>query len=357
MALDIGLWYLVGRMADSNGMSRRITLADVAREAGVSVQTASHVMAQNMTVRLPESTRQRVQAAAQKVGYRPNRLAQAMKRGKTHMIAVWMPVDRPILTYMLFLQAINAKVRSNDYDLMIVGLDGSMAYGAEGRIPNTWPVDGIISVDAGKAIQVFRSDPRNNDIPTVILGFEEFQNSDSVSWDVAAAAKLAVERLIEKGCRRIAHVTLDWILRDYPREQRRRGYTEAMTAAGLEPEFVPVPGETSLIAEGAVVSFLEEHGKPDAFFGVTDTLAIGAARALLLQSFRIPDDCKIWGFGAFPEGEDFRIPISTIRIPIPEIVDQAWTWLIERIARPETSERLALLPMELVERESSSGSR
>ncbi|MBX7135458.1 MAG: LacI family transcriptional regulator [Fimbriimonadaceae bacterium] len=332
---------------------KRITLADVAKEAGVSVQTASHVLSENMTVRLPAATRERVQEAAAKVGYRPNRLAQAMKRGKTQMIAVWMPVDRPILTYLRFLQAINAKVRVNGYDLMIVGLDGSAAFGSEGRVPNTWPVDGIISVDAGKAIQVFRSDPSNDHIPTVILGFEEFKNSDSVTWDVAGAMREATERLIARGAKRIAMVTLDWILRDYPREMRRRGYSEAMTAAGLEVEFVPVAGESSSAATEAVTQYLDHHEAPDAFVSVTDTVAIGTVRAVTGKGIQVPGQCMVWGFGDFPESEDYRIPISSIRIPISNIVDKAWTWLSERIDDPGLASRFELLPMELIEREST----
>lgn len=340
-------------MGEKGGRAKRITLADVAKEAGVSVQTASHVLSQNRTVRLPLATRKRVEEAAAKVGYRPNRLAQAMKSGKTQMIAVWMPVDRPILTYLRFLQAINAKVRANGYDLMIVGLDGSEAFGSEGRVPNTWPVDGIISVDAGKAIQVFRNDPSNDHIPTVILGFEEFKNSDSVTWDVAGAMREATERMIARGAKRIAMVTLDWVLRDYPREMRRRGYTEAMAAAGLETEFIPVSGESSSIANDAVGRYLDEKGVPDAFVSVTDPVAAGIMRAVLTKGVGVPEQCMIWGFGDFPEAEDYRIPISSIRIPIPQIVEKAWAWLSERIENPSIDGRLELLQMELIERDST----
>jgi DNA-binding LacI/PurR family transcriptional regulator len=340
-------------MSDLTESRKRTTLADVAHEAGVSVQTASHVLSGNLKVRLPESTRQRVREAAVRVGYRPNRLAQAMKLGKTQMISVWMPLDRITPNYFRFLQAISQKAQANDYDLMITGLDRSVALEGRGRRPYVWPVDGVISLDAGKAIQFFRDDPSNDGIPVVVLGLESFANSDSVSWDVAGAAREATERLIARGCGSILHITLDWILRDFPREQRRRGYMEAMKAAGLEPAFLPVESESSALAEVAVTEYLRSNPTPDAFFGFTDPLAIGAARALVSKGIPIPHSCLVWGFGDFPESDEFRVPISTIRTPIQAIVEQAWNWLTERMLNGSVAPRLEILPMELVEREST----
>lgn len=332
---------------------KRITLADVAIEAGVSVQTASHVLSENLSVRLPESTRQRVKDAAERVGYRPNRLAQAMKRGKSHVIGVWLPVDRPILAYLRFLQAVSSTAREQNYELMITGLQGSDAYGATGKVPPLWPVDGIMGFDAGKAITALRENPAFDSTPVLIFGFETCSNGDSVAWDVAEASKEVTRRLIQRGCRRIVHVTMDWVLSDFPREQRRRGYSEAMLEAGLSPEFATSEKETSSAAETATLGFISERGIPDAFTGFTDTLAIGAARAVLSLGKAIPQDCKVWGFSDFPEAEDFRVPISSIRLPMEDVVDLGWKWLNERIANPDIESRMAVLPMQIIEREST----
>lgn len=333
--------------------SKRITLSDVAQAAGVSVQTASHVMAGNMTVRLPDSTRQRVKEAAVRVGYRPNRVAQAMKRGKTNVIGIWMPLDRPVVTYMRYLQLFNERARAAGYDLMITGLTAEQAMTPNQPLPTTFPVDGIISIDAGKAMESFRADHQNDDIPVAILGLEEVTNGDSVAWDVAAAARSVTESLISSGCRTVVHVSLDWVLERFPREQRRRGYTEAMDEAGLKPTYLAVPGETSVIAESVVGEYMEEHGVPDGFFGFSDPLAIGAARAVLTRGLEIPDNCKVWGFGDLPESADFRVPISSIRAPQEKIVDQAFSWLTERIGQPVKDSRLVVLPMELIFRSSA----
>lgn len=332
---------------------KRVTLTDVAREAGVSVQTASHVLSGNLKVRIPETTRQRVREAAARVGYRPNRLAQAMKLGKTRIISVWMPLDRITPNYFRFLQAISQKAQANGYDLMITGLDRATALEGRGRSPQIWPVDGVISLDAGKAIQFFRDDASNDETPVAVLGLESFANSDSVSWELAGAAREATERMIAKGCRSILHLTLDWVLADFPREQRRRGYAEAMEAAGLRPQFLPVGAESSAMAEAVVADYLRTNPAPDAFFGFTDPLAIGAARALFAKGIPIPHSCLLWGFGDFPEADEYRIPLSTIRTPIQAIIDQAWNWLTERMENTALDPRLKVLEMELIEREST----
>ena len=336
-----------------SGGSRRTTLADVAREAGVSVQTASHVMADNRTVRLPEATRERVRAAAARVDYRPNRLAQAMRRGKTGLLGVWMPVDRPAPNYQRFLQAISARAREGGYELLITGLDSSMAYGAEGRTPTAWPVDGLIALDAGRAMTRFREDPANDGTPLAIIGLERFANSDSVAWDVAGGARDVVGRMIRAGARRVIHVTPRWIFEGYPREQRRRGYGEALAEAGLEPHFVTVDGETSRDAEIATAAYLEANGVPDAVFGFHDAYAIGAARAVLAAGAAIPEDCAVWGFGDYPAGLDFRVPISTLSIPLEAALDRAWEWLMARIEEPGLPSRLESMPMGVIERDSS----
>lgn len=310
-------------------------------------------MSENMTVRLPAPTRSRVKAAAEKVGYRPNRLAQAMKSGRTQVIGVWLPVDRPIIPYMRFLKAVSAKARQDGYELMITGLEGSMAYGDDAKAPATWPVDGVMGFDAGKAIESFRQDPSNDSVPVSIIGFEQCSNGDSIAWNVAEAAKEATSRLIAKGCKKIVHLSPEWVLENYPRELRRRGYTEAMEEAGLPTEFISAEDETSSASARAMDQYLERNPPPDGVFAFTDTLAIGAARALYLRGFDIPRDTLVFGFSDFPEAEDYRVPISSVRAPIEELVDQGWQWLIERISNPELEPRIEVLPMQLIEREST----
>lgn len=341
-------------MPPAKNQPGRVTLRDVAARAGVSVQTASHVMAGNLSVRLPESTRERVRTAATELNYRPNRHAVAIRRGKTDVIGVWMPINRPIITYLRMLQAVSECANKSGYELMIVGLDTTEAVRKGGSQPTDWPVDGILTIDSGKAAERYREDPSTMSTPICVLGLEEVANGDRVSWNLLGAARDATRLMISRGRRDIVHVTPDWIFNDFPREQRRRGYSEAMQEAGLEPRFVVTAGETSVDAQQAVAAWFASGQKADAFFGFTDTYAVGAARAALKAGYSIPDDVAVWGIGNYPEAADFSVPISTLRTPIQSIIEAAWGKLLERVRGEAPAEnRLEVFEMEFIEREST----
>ncbi|MBL8047115.1 MAG: LacI family DNA-binding transcriptional regulator [Chthonomonas sp.] len=332
---------------------KRITLADVAKEAGVSVQTASHVMAENLTVRLPESTRQRVREAAAKLGYQPNRLARAMKTGRTNVLSLWMPVDRANPAYMVVVKYLSRFVREAGYELNIVGLSSDVAYGAERTMPTTWPVDGMIVFDAGRAVRIFREDPMNQRIPTVIIGLEEFENCDTCAWDVAGGVRGVVQGLISQGRKRIAYLAPRWVLEDYPNEQRRTGYRTALETVKRPELLIPTTGESTHEAELAIRDFLAHNDPPDAIFGFLDPLALGAVRELDRQGIRVPVDCAIWGYGNFPESEQSRVPLSTINAPLEALIRQAVLWITDRINHPDRESRVISLDLEVHQRESS----
>lgn len=333
--------------------SSRITLKDVALVAGVSVQTASQVLAETPSARLSMVTREKVRKAADELGYKPNRLAQAMQKGQTNVVGVWMPIDRPIYPYMQFISAFSESAMSNKKDVMLIGLSSRTAYSGEGRAPNMFPVDGLIAVDAGKAVQHFRSDPQNDATPVIVLGLEEYVNADRVSWDVAGMSRQLTEELIASGAKHIVHLTMGWIISDYPREQRRRGYTEAMTEAGLEPRLIGTLQENRQSAVVAMEEYIEAHGVPDAITCVSDNFAIGAIRVLRERGVDVPNQCQVWGWGNSPEAADAAVPVSSVESPYTELALQAWQWLIERMNDSTIPNRLNLMQMKVYRRSST----
>lgn len=332
---------------------KRVTLADVANVAGVSVKTVSHVLSGNPTVRLPEATRERVRQAADQVGYRANRFAQAIQSGRTDLISVWLPLERQLMVYQDFLYEITEHAKITDHGILVTGVESHLAYAGTGPVPKVWPVDGMIVIDAGKSIQSFRDDPRNRHIPISVLGFETFANSDSVGWDVSVATYQITKDLLQSGCKEIVHLTLDWVLKNFPREQRRTGYCEAMKEVGKTCQFVSSEGATAEYARIAMEKYLLHSSVPDAIVCFNDRLAIGAIQALEQSGVHVPSDCKVWGFGDMPEGKDWSTPISTIKIPTKEIVQQSWVWLLERVKDPTIEPRLTSLPMQIICRKSA----
>ena len=340
-------------MAESHSKTeRKVTLADVAAHAGVSVQTVSHVLAGTTGVRISEATREKILWSASDLGYRPNRLAQAMKAGKTQIIDVWFPNDRANWNYLLLIQAISRELQASGYEMLLTGLNMMTAYGVDHRKPNTWPVDGLIAIDCGQAVEMFRADPRNDSTPIMVYGLEEFENGDSILHDVVSAARKIVGTLISEGRRKIAHLTPQWVVDNFPVEQRRRGYSEVMTEHGLEPLILPTANEHSPENREIIRNYLQEHDL-DAIFAFTDNIACDVLAAALSLGIRVPDDLAIWGFGNLPESAVSEIRISTVGAPIDEMVNLAWTWLHERIHSEGLETRVRLVEMDLIRRESS----
>ncbi len=332
------------------GPKKRPTLRDVATAAGVSVQTASHVLAGTKTARVSEQTRERVHEAAKALRYEPNRSAQAIRSGKSYLIALWMPIDRQVLAYLKILNELSTCAKGSQYDLVIFGLTLEDALGANPKPPRMCPVDGVISADSGKAIEKFRSEAMNDNIAVSILGYETARNGDSVTWRLMESSADVIELMLQRNRRKVVHLTPRFIYDSYPNERRRRGYTETMEKHGLDPILIPVDGELPGAAEQAMSLYLQDHETPDGVFCFSDPLAIGAARALHASGAEIPQACEVWGVGNYPEAEEFFVPISTLRTPYEKIVPQAFDWIVERIEDPTIEPRYMEFPLDIVDR-------
>lgn len=332
---------------------KRPTLQDVAKAAGVSVQTASQVLAKTPNVRIANGTREKVEAAAIEVNYQPNRMAQAMRKGKSHVAAVWMPVDRPIIGYLRVLNALSKVMRQSEYEMMVVGLESSVAFGGEGRLPSQWPVDGIIAYDSGRAVKRFRNENPDDPTPVLILGNEEFERGDTISWDVIGASHDLARDLILAGRKDLVHLSPRWVLENYPQEQRSRGYREAMAEAGLNPVLIGAEEESATAGAEALRRYLETNPVPQAITAFNDSMALGAIRVLDAAGVKVPEDCCVWGYGDFPESADARIPLSSLAIPFVELAEHGWKWMSERIADPKLATRKMALPVHRVGRSSS----
>ncbi|MDI9641647.1 LacI family DNA-binding transcriptional regulator [Kamptonema cortianum] len=332
----------------------RVTLADVAELAGVTPQTVSHVLSGTRGVRITQETRDRIIAAANELGYKPNRLARAMKTGKTKIISAWIPINRPNLSSLKFIQELHEVITKDQYDLIVSGVKSELAYAAHGDLPNIFPVDGIIAFDAQKAFKAFRGQKTNDQIPGLVLGYELFNNADTLAWDLHGASVKVMRLMLKTGSTRIVHLLPEWVESGFPNERRRRAYTETMLGQHLRPELVSATGES--VAEGyrAMATYLSEgHHRPDGVFAFNDALALGAVKALESIGLRVPTDCQVWGMGDFEEAREADKPVSTMRIPFREVASCAWKLLKDRIDGKRNDSELITLPMEIIPRATS----
>lgn len=177
------------------------TIHDVAREAGVSISTVSYAL--NGKRAITAATRQRVEAAALKLNYRPNAGARMMGGTKSHIFALTAPLraDTSASAHMAFVLAVTTAARRFDYDVLLLVEDDAMN-GLE-RVARSRLADAVILLDVARddeRVTLVRGLP----LPSVVIGVpDDTEGLTCVDLDFEAAGTLAVQRLAEFGHRHI----------------------------------------------------------------------------------------------------------------------------------------------------------
>jgi LacI family transcriptional regulator len=222
-----------------------VTLSQIAREVGLSHPTVSQIL--NDKGRLYNAeTRAKVLQAAERLGYKPNGLARAMKRGRFGAIGLLMGTHGHASMVSRGTEwGIQQEAMRLDLHLITGQLpDEKLAsHAALPKVLREWSVDGLIvsyNQDCPPSLAEMLAGAR---LPSIWLNSK--READCVYPDDLSAGRMAVEHLVENGCRRIGYMGLA-AGSHYSIADRREGYTAAMRAAGLAPHVVSP-------ANGAVV--------------------------------------------------------------------------------------------------------
>jgi LacI family transcriptional regulator len=275
---------------------RRVTMADVARHAGVSTAAVSKVLRNAYGVSAEMS--QRVRSSMTELGYRPHAAARSM-RGRSFTIGLLLDnIRNPF--YGDFLDGVTDALAKTDFQVL-VGSAGFTAQ-SQSRLADAMidrAMDGLIlvapSMSRSQVIAVAKT------IPTVVIGHHDTGDEyDSVVDDDLAGATLVVDHLVALGHRRIAHASAtaragQWTRR--PEQVRSDGYRQAMHRHGLD-DAVAV-ASTSYSEEGGYQAgreLLSGPHRPTAIFAGADFAALGVLRAASELGLRIPDDLSLAGY-------------------------------------------------------------
>lgn len=330
------------------------TLHDVARLAGVSIKTVSNVV--NDYPHIRPATRERVELAIAELGYTPNLTARSLRSGRTGAIALAVP-ELGLSYFAELAAAVIAAAEAAGLVVLVEQTGGDRDRELELlRSPRLKLTDGLIF----SALGMGEADVAALDVPypLVLLGERIFGGPcDHVTMRNVEAARAATEYLIASGRRRIAVVGAHEGEVIGSAGLRLRGYREALEAHGL-PFDESIIGFTTLWhrANGArsMRELLDRDASFDAVFGLNDTLALGAMRALQESGLRVPDDVAVVGFDDLDEAQ-FSIPaLTTVDPGQGWIARTAVQTLLERIDDPDGTEpRLLLADFRVVERESA----
>jgi LacI family transcriptional regulator len=173
-----------------------------------------------------------------------------------------------------------------------------------------------------------------------------------VGADDEAIGRMATQHLIDRGCRRIAHIAGPALTTGIG---RRKGYEESLAAAGLQaPEGYVVEATDDESGYRATRRLLQMNPRPDAIFGYNDPTAAGAMKAILEAGIRIPEEIKVIGVGNVHYSDLLRVPLSTIDQSSTSIGRQAAEILVKAIAnKRKRPVKTVLIDPILIAREST----
>ncbi|GAB3273530.1 LacI family DNA-binding transcriptional regulator [Microbacterium lacusdiani] len=339
--------------------SRPPSMADVAARAGVSHQTVSRVLNGHAYVR-PE-TRDRVLAAIEDLGYRPNQAARALVTARTATVGILTAATThfgPASTVL----AIEAAARSEGYFVSVAALAGDDSASAREVLDQLMNqgVDGVVVVapleDVARLI-----DDLAPAVPVVVVAARpDIPAETSVRYvcvDQHRGSSLATRHLLELGHSRIVHVAGPdgW----YDAARRVTGYTEAMAEAGHPARTVAAEGwsaDRGYEIGRALAAEIGGADGPTAIVAANDYLSLGLLKAFWESGVRVPQDVAVVGFDDI-DGSGFLVPaLTTVRQPFAELGEAALRALLDHWsagAAASTGGMVAVIPPVLVVRDST----
>ncbi|WP_264739591.1 LacI family DNA-binding transcriptional regulator [Cytobacillus firmus] len=332
-------------------MKRTIaTIRDVAREAGVSVATVSRYI--NSNGYISDRTVKKIREVMEELDYKPNEIARGLARKKTNTIALIIPdITNPFFPELVV--AIEKMAKEKGYSLILINADEeSLQSGLFLRSLESRYIDGVI-LASFQFDQDILKELDGSKLPFVRIDRAADEDSpNSIGLDNYKGAELAVEHLIESGCKTIAHISGP---RTFPPSiDRQRGFQAVMEKKFPGSELIVFEGDFTLESGKKMTEVLmDEHQDVDGIFLANDMMAIGALKALKQLGKSVPDDVAIIGFDGIKIGEMVEPELSTIEQPIYQIGIAATNRLIDMIENTgETLEQIKL-NVRLVVRESS----
>ncbi len=295
---------------------RRVTSIDVAERAGVSQSTVSRALAGSETI--TEATRRRVEMAAEELGYHVNTRAAGLRRGETGTIAIVVigregqgPAAINPFYYSL-LGSTCAAAAERGYEALV----SFQAKPDElfGHYVARRQADGVVVIGTATnegAWDYFRKCAEESS--GMAFWGSPFDDSVWVRSDNRDGGRIAVERLVRSGARRVVFVG-DTASSQHQFRERYEGYRSAMEAAGLKSVDALVSDGEDRVSQGrnAIARLVEDGASFDGLFFACDAMALGALEELAARDIAVPDDVGVIGFDGLGSGEFSSPPLTTV---------------------------------------------
>lgn len=341
----------------SETQSRRATLNDVAKLAGVSYQTVSRVVNEHPSV-APE-TRSKVLEAIRQLDYRPNQAAKVLATGRSQILQL-LTYD---LSYNDPLPAMVYWARRLGYTMAVAEFDHVAPKSQLRETLDTLSarmVDGIVMLTPYPIPTYDELQLYCQGTPIVVVGTAMGARVPSVVYDQSRGVELAVEHLLSRGHRQIAEISgpLDNVV-TYPSkghndaQVRHQTLQARLRAEGLEPG-PSVEGDFTIQSGYQAAQEIVDRREPfTALLVGNDRMALGAMRALRERGLRIPEDVSIVGFDDMMEAAYFEPPLTTVRQDLESLARESIEYLTSLITMPSNTVHQRVLYPELIVRKST----
>lgn len=304
----------------------RVTLHDVAREAGVSKSTVSRMLDE----RLPNSDSpkaRRVRDVARKLGYVRDLSAANLRRGSTGTIGVIVPRLTDTVMAMFYEAVSAAATQQGRFAIVATTDDNPEASRSAAEALIRRGVDGLILTTAREGDH-FGDELRDRGVPFV-YALRHNGASDASVGDDQLGGYLATRHLIDLGHRRIGIVAGP----DYATSSlgRLAGYRQAVEEAGFDPAPELIVPSTFSIQSGeeAARQLMALQTPPTAIFAINDNTAIGSMSAIIQSGRRVPDDMSLVGYNDIPIVSRLPVPLTTVRVPFDRVAEIALQLLFQ----------------------------
>ncbi len=330
-----------------------VTIEQIAKQSGVSRSTVSRVL--NNHPNVSSRARERVLAVTRQLDFYPNLAARSLAAGRTRILGLVIPMGvAAVFTdpyHPLVIQGVSSSCNAHGHSVMLWLAEPEFERRTISQILHNGLIDGVILAS------MLTEDPLlqsliESELPFILIGRPVTDAPVSyVDVDNVNSAREIVSYLLRLGRRRIATIT-------GPRNMvagrdRLDGYLAALRDRGIAqaPDLIMTGDFTEESGHSAMQHLLAL--KPDALFAASDTMAVGAIRAIREAGLCVPEDIAVAGFDDVPFAARANPSLTTIRQPIYRAGYVAAETLIDLIANPSPQPHRIILPTELVIRASS----
>ena len=328
------------------------TLKDVAKLAGVSTATVSHVI--NGTRFVSEELQEKVNNAMAQLDYRPNMMARALKMGNQKTIGVIVP-DCTNPFFAEISRSIDRYCFSKGYNIILCNTDNNLEQQSSyTNMLISKHIDGVIFISSDNTDDEINKFLKNS-IPVVIADrIGKNSHVDSIIVDNEKGGYEATKYLINIGFRKIGCISGPSFISSS--SQRVLGYKRALKEANIEirDEFISVGDFHFAGGIAAAEKFLKLDDKVEAVFATNDMMALGFINALKNAGLSVPLDISVVGYDNIQLSQFMTPKLTTISQPLEEVAKISTDLLLEKINNKQinNSSKLIRLSPTLIERES-----